>query len=75
MDAVGAALPSAPKPLSFWLRVAVKLSETEPWWYDTLAEYARRCRYTARGTLVGPSAFLAVRFALSGGNTGLPCST
>ncbi|MCZ0953417.1 MAG: hypothetical protein OXQ89_14395 [Rhodospirillaceae bacterium] len=37
-------LPKAPEGLSFWLRIAVDLSATEPWWYDTLAEYARRCR-------------------------------
>ena len=37
-------LPTTPEGLSFWLRVAVEMSRTEPWWYDTLVEYARRCR-------------------------------
>ena len=37
-------LPTAPEALSFWLRIAVDLSATEPWWYDTLVEYARRRR-------------------------------
>ena len=37
-------LPNTPEALSFWLRIAVDLSATEPWWHDTLAEYARRCR-------------------------------
>ncbi|MDE0006581.1 MAG: hypothetical protein OXQ29_28155 [Rhodospirillaceae bacterium] len=36
-------LPNAPEALSFWLTVAVDLSATEPWWYDTLVAYARRC--------------------------------
>ena len=36
--------PSAPDALSFWLRIEVDLSATEPWWYDTLVAYARRCR-------------------------------
>ena len=42
-------LPNAPEALSFWLRVAVELSETEPWWYDTLVEYARRGRQRDAG--------------------------
>ena len=37
-------LPTTPGARSFWLRVAVEMSRTEPWWYDTLVEYARRCR-------------------------------
>ena len=37
-------LPTSPDALSFWLRLAIGLSRTEPWWYDTLVEFARRCR-------------------------------
>ncbi len=37
-------LPTTPEGLSFWLRVAIELSQTEPWWYDTLVAFARRCR-------------------------------
>ena len=37
-------LPKAPVALSFWLQVAIRMSETEPWWYDTLVEFARRSR-------------------------------
>ena len=36
-------LPKDPDALSFWLLVAVRLSEREPWWYDTLAALVRRC--------------------------------
>lgn len=36
-------LPTSPDALSFWLRLAIGLSRTEPWWYDTLVEFARRC--------------------------------
>ena len=43
-------LPVAPEALSFWLQVAIGMSETEPWWYDTLVEFARRHRQsTGRG--------------------------
>ena len=43
-------LPKAPVPLSFWLNVAIRMSQTEPWWYDTLVEFARRSRRsTERG--------------------------
>jgi len=42
-------LPNAPDALSFWLRIAVDLSATEPWWYDTLVAYARRCRQQDAG--------------------------
>ncbi len=46
-------LPRAPDALSFWLRWAVELSETEPWWYDTLVEYARRYRHSGSGRGTG----------------------
>ena len=35
-------LPKDPDALSFWLLVAVRLSQEEPWWYDTLAALVRR---------------------------------
>lgn len=35
-------LPEDPDALSFWLSIAVGLSQREPWWYDTLAELVRR---------------------------------
>ena len=35
-------LPNTPDVLSFWLRVAIELSRTEPWWYDSLVAFARR---------------------------------
>jgi len=53
-------LPKTPGALSFWLRVAVEMSETEPWWYDTLVAYARRCRSTNAGHGTGelPGSFV-----------------
>ena len=53
-------LPRTPEGLSFWLRVAIDMSETEPWWYDTLVEFARRCReLDGRGaTAALPGVFL-----------------
>ena len=53
-------LPATPDALSFWLRVAVRMSRTEPWWYDTLVEYGRRCHESnARGaTAQLPSVFV-----------------
>ena len=35
-------LPMDPDALSFWLLIAVRLSQQEPWWYDTLAALVRR---------------------------------
>lgn len=35
-------LPEDPDALSFWLSIAVNLSQREPWWYDTLAALVRR---------------------------------
>ena len=35
-------LPKDPDALSFWLLIAVRLSQQEPWWYDTLAAVVRR---------------------------------
>ena len=35
-------LPKDPDALSFWLWIAVRLSQQEPWWYDTLAAVVRR---------------------------------
>ena len=35
-------LPKDPDALSFWLLIAVRLSQQEPWWYDTLAALVRR---------------------------------
>ena len=35
-------LPKDPDALSFWLSIAVRLSQREPWWYDTLAALVRR---------------------------------
>lgn len=37
-------LPKTQEALSFWLQIAIMVSETEPWWYDTLVELARRRR-------------------------------
>ena len=37
-------LPGEPDALSFWLCVAIKQSETEPWWYDTLIALVQRNR-------------------------------
>ena len=53
-------LPNAPAALSFWLQVAVELSATEPWWYDTLVAYARRCRQpdAGRGASALPEVFV-----------------
>ena len=51
-------LPTTPDARSCWLRVGVEMSRTEPWWYDTLAKYARRCREFDR--LVEPSALPGV---------------
>ena len=36
------------------------MSETEPWWYDTLVQYARRCRHKDAGHAMGelPGAFV-----------------
>lgn len=48
-------LPKTPDALSFWLRVAIRMSETEPWWYDTLVAYARRRRQPeGRGATPAP---------------------
>ena len=35
-------LPRDPDALSFWLLIAVRLSQQKPWWYDTLAAVVRR---------------------------------
>ena len=35
-------LPKDPDALSFWLLIAVRLSQQERWWYDTLAALVRR---------------------------------
>ena len=35
-------LPKDADALSFWLLIAVRLSQQEPWWYDTLAALVRR---------------------------------
>ncbi|MDE0006568.1 MAG: hypothetical protein OXQ29_28090 [Rhodospirillaceae bacterium] len=53
-------LPDTPGALSFWLRIAVDLSATEPWWYDTLVAYARRCRQpdAQGGATVLPDVFV-----------------
>jgi len=32
-------LPKNPDALSFWLSIAVRVSQQSPWWYDTLAAY------------------------------------
>ena len=37
-------LPREPDALSFWLCVAIKQSETEPWWYDTLLALVQQYR-------------------------------
>ena len=53
-------LPTSPDALSFWLQIAIGMSETEPWWYDTLVEYARRSRRTSgRGEVTEPPAIFA----------------
>ena len=53
-------LPNTPEALTFWLGLAVELSRTEPWWYETLVEYARRCRQqdAGGGTLAFPAVFV-----------------
>ena len=35
-------LPKNPDALSFWLSIAVRVSQQSPWWYDTLAALVRR---------------------------------
>ena len=40
-------LPEDPDELSLLLELAIRQSETNPWWYDTLVEYARRLRRPA----------------------------
>ena len=48
-------LPEGPVDLEFVLDLAIKQSETNSWWYDTLVEYARRLRRPAQyGELVEP---------------------
>ena len=51
-------LPGEPDALSFWLCVAIRQSQTEPWWYDTLLALARRYRQSPEwehaGKLPGP---------------------
>lgn len=51
-------LPKAPDALAFWLLIAIKMSETEPWWYDTLVTLAQRYRESTecqdRRTLPAP---------------------
>ena len=37
-------LPTEPDALSFWFSVAIKQSETEPWWYDTLIALVQQHR-------------------------------
>ena len=37
-------LAEKPDELTTWVHVMIVLSETSPWWYDTLVEYARRSR-------------------------------
>ncbi|MCZ0954024.1 MAG: hypothetical protein OXJ56_15755 [Rhodospirillaceae bacterium] len=41
-DAFFRNLPKDPEALSFWLLIAVRLSQRERWWYDTLAALVRR---------------------------------
>ena len=35
-------LPKDPEALSFWLSIAVRVTQQSPWWYDTLAALVRR---------------------------------
>ena len=37
-------LPTEPDALSFFLSIAIKQSETEPWWYDTLIALVQQVR-------------------------------
>ena len=37
-------LAEKPDELTTWVHVMIVLSETSPWWYDTLVDYARRLR-------------------------------
>ena len=43
-------LPKDPDALSFWISIAIALSEEDRWWYDTLIELARRYRQSLSGT-------------------------
>ncbi len=43
-------LPKDPDALSFWISIAIGLSEEDRWWYDTLIELARRYRQSLSGT-------------------------
>ena len=44
----------------FWLCVAITMAETDPWWHDTLVEYARRSRQpNERGETPAPPGIFA----------------
>ena len=73
-------LPKDPDALSFWLLIAVRLSQQEPWWYDTLAALVRRCLHSREwrekrelpGVLVGWCAGVAAGEIRRPGGRGRP---